>query len=84
MQCGIMDGILEQKKVIRGKTGENQITQKYKVLTHKAVDLVKYKSQVEEIIAQIEIARATGRSAPCRLWEDNPSQTGCYRSIPCP
>lgn len=33
------------------KTGENQITQKYKVLTHKAVDLVKYKSQVEEIIA---------------------------------
>lgn len=23
MQCGIMDGILEQKKVIRGKTGEN-------------------------------------------------------------
>ena len=33
------------------KTGENQITQKYKALTHKAVDLVKYKSQVEEIIA---------------------------------
>lgn len=23
MQCGIMDGILEQKKVISGKTGEN-------------------------------------------------------------
>lgn len=33
------------------KTGTNQITQKYKALTHRAVDLVKYKSQTEEIIA---------------------------------
>ena len=33
------------------KTGENQITQKYNKTTHKAVDLVKYKSQLDTIIA---------------------------------
>lgn len=36
------------------QTGQNQITQKYNKLTHKAVDLVKYKGQTDTIIAHSE------------------------------
>ena len=33
------------------RTGANQITQKYKEVTHKGIDIVKYKSQLDDIIA---------------------------------
>lgn len=33
------------------KTGDNQITQKYNIITHKGIDIVKYKSQLDYIIA---------------------------------
>lgn len=36
------------------KTGENQITYKYNVLTHKGVDIVKNKYQLDDIIAHTE------------------------------
>ena len=46
------------------KTGENQITQGYKASTHRAVDLVKYKSQLDTIIAHsagVVVACQTGQ-----------------------
>ena len=47
------------------KTGENQITQKYKS-GHKAVDLVKYKSQIDEIIAHSD-----GKVVSCQTGKKN-------------
>ena len=48
------------------KTGENQITQGYKAATHKAVDLVKYKSQLDTIIAHSD-----GRVIFCQTGQKN-------------
>lgn len=48
------------------KTGENQITQGYNAASHKAVDLVKYKSQLDTIIAH-----SAGKVVFCQTGQKN-------------
>lgn len=36
------------------KTGKNQVTQKYNAITHKGIDIVKYKSKLDYIVAHTE------------------------------
>jgi hypothetical protein len=48
------------------KTGMNQITQKYKAGIHRGVDLVKYKSQLDTIIAH-----SAGKVIACQTGQKN-------------